>query len=356
MTRDRERILDASANRAAEALRVMEDAARFLADDAALSAELKALRHDLRALAPSAQHRDTEADVGTSVSTEDELTRSGPRHVAAAAAKRLQESLRSLEEWSKSASVSADARSGVRGSTRTFEQLRYRAYTLERRLLERLPRDFQGWRCCVVLTESLCAQHWLTVAAAAAEAGADCIQLREKSLPDRRDPPPRPRPPGRAPQRSSPPPDLVINDRVDIALAAGARGAHLGQTDLPLPAGRAVAGDRLLLGVSASEPAHARAAMDADYCGVGAMFPTETKPKPEIGGPDLLAAYLALDPPPPPALAIGGITPGRIPELAEAAAGRPFGVAVSSYVCGAADPGAATRAVVEALPAPLHSG
>jgi len=356
MTRDRARILDASANRAAEALRVMEDAARFLADDAQLSAELKTLRHDLRALAPSAQHRDTEADVGTEFSTEDELTRSGPRHVAAAAAKRLQESLRSLEEWSKSASVSADARSGVRGSSRSFEQLRYRAYTLERRLLDRLPRDFQGWRCCVVLTESLCAQRWITVAAAAAEAGADCIQLREKSLPaaeilSR----------ARAlldalQSASSTPPDLVVNDRVDIALAAGARGAHLGQTDLPLPAGRAVAGDRLLLGVSTSETAHARAAMDADYCGVGAMFPTETKPEPVIAGPALLAAYLALDPPPPSALAIGGITPERIPELAEAAAGRPFGVAVSSYVCGAADPGAATRAVVEALPAPLHSG
>jgi len=356
MTRDRARILDASANRAAEALRVMEDAARFLADDAELSAEIKTLRHDLRALAPSAQHRDTAGDVGTDFSTENELTRSGPRHVAAAAAKRLQESLRSLEEWSKQASVSADMRPGVRGSSRSFEQLRYRAYDLERRLIERLPREFAGWRCCVIITESLCARGWLSVATAAAQAGADCIQLREKTLPAAEILARARTLMDALAGAADPAPDLVVNDRVDIALAAGARGAHLGQTDLPLAAGRAVAGDRLLLGVSTHSIAHARAAADADYCGVGAMFPPDTKPDPEVRGPASLAEYLAHDPPLPPALAIGGITPERVPELAEAAAGRFFGVAVSSYVCGASDPGAAARAVVEALPAPLHSG
>jgi len=139
MTRDRARILDASANRAAEALRVMEDAARFLLDDRDLTAQLKALRHDLRALTPSSHHRDAAGDVGTTVSTEAETFRSGARHVVVAAAKRLQESLRSLEEWSKASSLSAGAGPDVRGSARAFEQLRYRAYALEQRLPDRPP-------------------------------------------------------------------------------------------------------------------------------------------------------------------------------------------------------------------------
>jgi len=88
MTRDRARILDASANRAAEALRVMEDAARFLLDDRDLTAQLKALRHDLRALTPSSHHRDAAGDVGTTVSTEAETFRSGARPLGGAAPQR----------------------------------------------------------------------------------------------------------------------------------------------------------------------------------------------------------------------------------------------------------------------------
>ncbi len=350
MSRDRERILDASANRAAEALRVMEDAARFLLDDRALTAELKALRHDLRALTPTSHHRDAAGDVGTDVATESEMTRAGARHVARAAAKRLQESLRSLEEWSKVSSYSADAGPGVRGSTSAFEQLRYRAYTLEQRLLERLPRDFIGWRLCVLLSESLCRRPWLDVAEACAQAGADCLQLREKTLPDReilararalRD---------RLSSLPARPPDVVINDRVDLALASGARGAHLGQDDLPLAAARRIAGDQLLLGVSTANLEDAEAARDADYCGVGPMFTSPTKTKPALSGPAYLKRYLERDPPLPPALAISGVTPGALPMLVEAAGGRPFGVAVSSAVCGADDPARACRELLDLLP------
>jgi thiamine-phosphate pyrophosphorylase len=351
MTRDRARILDASANRAAEALRVMEDAARFLLDDRDLTAQLKALRHDLRALTPASHHRDATGDVGTDVTTESETFRAGARHVVAAAAKRLQESLRSLEEWSKISSYSASAAAGVRGSTQSFEQLRYRAYALEQRLLERLPRDFAGWRLCVLLSERLCARPWLDVAAAAAEAGAGCIQLREKDLPDceiiararaLRD---------RLGQLAAPC-DVVVNDRVDLALAAGARGVHLGQDDLPLAGARAIAGDRLIIGVSTANLEHAEAAHDADYCGVGPMFPSTTKAKPALAGPDYLRAYLERDPPLPPALAISGVTRRTLPQLVEAAGGRPFGIAVSSAVCAAPDPGAACRQLLDLLPEP----
>ncbi|GHV89219.1 thiamine-phosphate synthase [Spirochaetia bacterium] len=72
---------------------------------------------------------------------------------------------------------------------------------------------------------------------------------------------------------------LVINDRLDIALAVGAEGLHIGQSDLPLRAARKLAGDRLFIGVSARTTAEALVAQEegADYLGVGAVFPTGSK-------------------------------------------------------------------------------
>jgi len=73
---------------------------------------------------------------------------------------------------------------------------------------------------------------------------------------------------------------LIINDRVDIALAAGAGGVHLGQQDLPCDRARQILGNDVIIGVSAGnlEEALAAAEMGADYLGVGAMFATGTKP------------------------------------------------------------------------------
>ena len=333
------RILDAAANRAAEALRVMEDAARFLLDHAELSRELKQLRHDLRAGLPAASPaRDTPGDVGTAISTESEAARADTRAVVTAACKRLQESLRSLEEWSKP---------GAAGTPSAFEPLRYRAYDLESRLLAALPPSFTGWSLCVLLTESNCSRRWTDVAAAAIDGGADCLQLREPDL-DSAELLARARAlVALAGDRA----DVIVNDRADIALAAGARGVHVGQRDLGVREVRAIAGDRLLIGVSTADLTQARAARaaGADYCGVGPMFVSTTKPKPALSGPEYLAAYAAERPALPPALAISGINPETIPALRTAAAGTPFGVAVSSAVCAADDPAASCRAILDAL-------
>ncbi len=77
---------------------------------------------------------------------------------------------------------------------------------------------------------------------------------------------------------------LIINDRLDIALASGAAGVHLGQSDLPAAAARRILGPDKIVGVSASTPAQAEAAQaaGADYLGVGAMFPTGTKTDADI--------------------------------------------------------------------------
>ena len=72
---------------------------------------------------------------------------------------------------------------------------------------------------------------------------------------------------------------LIINDRIDIALAVHAAGVHIGQSDLPASVARKIIGDNMLLGVSVSSEKEAKDAMKdgADYLGVGAMFPTTTK-------------------------------------------------------------------------------
>lgn len=345
------RIIDANANRAREALRTLEDLARFALDHHALAGALKSLRHDLQsslAALPLDQSlllasRDTPNDVGTRFSTPSERARDSLAAVAAAAASRLTESLRVLEETVKTL---PDAPSAA------FESLRYRAYDAERSLrLALRPRPAPQWRLCVILTESLCTLPWERVAHDAILAGADCLQLREKGLSDRELLDRATRLVAIAREHPTPP-VVIINDRVDIALLANADGAHLGHDDVHLHHARALAGDRLLLGLSASSITHARDALHlgADYCGVGAMFPTSTKRKDAIAGPSLLSDYLAHTPPLPPHLAIGGVTPERARELAALGC---RGIAVCSAVCASNHPSAVAREFLEALsPAP----
>src|SRR5437588_4378955 len=123
------RILDAAANRATEGLRVVEDYLRFVLDDRHLTTLAKQLRHDLAvatARIPAIERhaaRDTRADVGTTVTTLDESRRADLAAVAAASFKRVEQALRSLEEYSKLLESSLAAE---------FESLRYNTYTLER--------------------------------------------------------------------------------------------------------------------------------------------------------------------------------------------------------------------------------
>ena len=140
---------------------------------------------------------------------------------------------------------------------------------------------------------------------------------------------------------------MVMNDRVDIALAAEADGVHLGTNDLPLRDARRIAGDALVIGASTHSLAEARAAIDAgaDLCGVGAMYASSLKPALAPAGEAYLRAFLR-EFPRFPHLAIGGVGPGRVGALARAGC---RGVAVSSAICGADDPEAVARAIVAEL-------
>ena len=346
--RSEARIIDANANRAAEGLRVLEDIARFALDDGELALSVKEIRHDLTATVgllpiPTGLRlaaRDTPGDVGTGVSTEQEMSRVGLHGVAAAAAGRTTEALRALEEMAK-VLLDADGAGAI-------ERIRYRVYEVERLVRSGLVPRSRQWRLCVLLTEALCAgRPWEAVAEAAIAGGATCLQLREKALPDRellvraR----RLVEIAAADARVS----VVINDRPDVALLANADGVHVGQGDLTPADVRAVAGAGMEVGVSTSCIAEALAAMTAgaSSVGLGPMFETTTKRKDRVAGVGYLRAFLAdervshL-----PHLCIGGIGCSNAALLADAGA---RGFAVSSAVCGADDPEAVCGSLVAAL-------
>ena len=139
---------------------------------------------------------------------------------------------------------------------------------------------------------------------------------------------------------------LIVNDRADIALAIGADGVHVGQTDLPVEAVRAIIGPDRLIGLSITDAEQiARAdAGAADYLGIGPLHPQKTKGDAAaplgLGGFAKLRRLTSK-----PVLAIGGVKPEDVPLLVEEGA---TGVAVVSAIMAAEDPESAARAFVTA--------
>jgi len=341
------RILDANLNRAREALRVIEDYVRFALDSAALAQTLKELRHHLRAAADTLPQRelltsrDTPGDVGTRLSTPAELNRRDAADVVRAAFKRLPESLRTLEEYAKPLSPETSVK---------FEALRYRAYTLEKSFAALLDPDprLARWRLYVLVTSSLCRRPVLETVDAVLAGGADAIQLREKDMPARnllslaRDVVERCRRAGAL---------AIVNDRADIAAAAGADGVHVGQSDLPVSACHRLLGPGKVVGTSVQSVEMAQAALadGADYIGVGPMFRSPTKDRGFTIGPEGLRAIRAAVPLP--TVAISGIT---LENVAEVVAAGHTAIAVCHDIIADPDPqcraAALKRAVLQAFP------
>ena len=174
----------------------------------------------------------------------------------------------------------------------------------------------------------------LDVARAALEGGADTLQLRDKEMGGR----------GMYDlcvqikellERGGGGCAFFVNDRVDVAMAAGADGVHLGQEDLPAASARSLVGEDMVMGISATtrEEAERAWAEGADYLGVGPVFVTPTKPDavPPIGIEGLREIREAVDLP---IVAIGGIDEDNARAVLEAGAD---GIAVISAVTGAED-------------------
>jgi thiamine-phosphate pyrophosphorylase len=325
------RVLDAAANRAREALRVIEDYCRFVLDDKYLTGELKGLRHlltEVLSVLPISlllESRETLQDVGTNLSTSREKERHSLEDVVLANLKRLQEALRSLEEFGKTKSP---------GLGELLEKLRYRAYTLERAMVlgGHARQRLAEVNLCVIVTGSICAAALDWTIKEAVAGGAGMVQLREKELDDR----------GlleRARQVRRWTKEagalFILNDRPDIARLAEADGVHLGQDDLPVKEARRILGPDRLIGVSTHNLGQVRQAIldGASYLGVGPTFASATKQFEQFAGLEFVrqvAAETTL-----PAFVIGGITPANIDQALAAGARR---VAVSQTVCQAKEP------------------
>lgn len=137
---------------------------------------------------------------------------------------------------------------------------------------------------------------------------------------------------------------LIINDRIDVAMAVGADGVHLGQKDMPLAMARAIVGRRMRIGISAESEQDAVAAVHggADYVSASPIFPTPTKSDtaPALGLEGLRAIRRRVEVP---LIAIGGLHRGNAGEVIRSGAD---GVAVVSAIAAAADPAQAAREIL----------
>ncbi|HWG45877.1 MAG TPA: thiamine phosphate synthase [Gemmataceae bacterium] len=341
---DTARVLDACANRAREGLRVVEDYCRFVLDDAFLSRALKELRHDLtEALSELSadlllEARETQRDVGTELTTTSELDRASLRDVVQVNLKRLQEALRSLEEFGKVHS----SRLG-----QALEQMRYRVYTLERALIlgATARRRLQEARLYVLLSASQCVATLDWTIAEAAAGGVQIVQLREKGLNDR-ELLERARRVRHYTQRAGV--LFIVNDRPDIARLVEADGVHLGQDDLPVKEARRILGPDALIGVSTHNIEQVRQAIldGASYLGIGPTFPSGTKDFADFPGPEFVRQAVAETTLP--AFVLGGVNLSTIDAAVSAGARR---VAVSQTLARADDPRTVAATLLAALPA-----
>ena len=265
---------------------MIEEYVRFALEDPQLTADYKQLRHDLAATLAAIPERsrllsrDTPGDVGTRIGVADEYRRSDVREVALASHKRLEQSLRCLEEYVKPLQPDVAPH---------FEALRYRAYTLARRLymMDHSQSQLAQRRLYVLVEGTSSVDTLAALGKVLVEAGADILQLREKSLGDRELL-------ARARVLRQLTRDaarlLIINDRPDLARLADADGVHLGQDDLPVREARAIVGPDRLIGVSTHCMAQAQQAVadGADYIGCGPTFPSTTKQFAAFPGIELL--------------------------------------------------------------------
>ena len=340
------RILDASINRATEGLRVVEDYARFVLNDGHLTAQLKQLRHDLA----EACHelvgidrypaRDTQADVGTEITTESESERVDAWDVCIASLERTKQSLRSLEEYSKVYSPDL---------SKEFEAMRYQLYTLEKAIAitDDSQTRLENVSLCVLIDGQKTADAFSKLVKQLVEAGVGMIQLRDKKLSDRKLI-------SRATTLTAlsklltpdQPTLTIINDRADLAAVTDVDGVHLGQEDLTVREARWIVGPQKLIGVSTHDFQQAQAAVldGADYLGVGPTFPSKTKKFKRFPGLEFLqevADEIAL-----PAFAIGGIDPANVSQVLATGITR---AAVSSAVAGAPNPGETASELLQRL-------
>jgi thiamine-phosphate pyrophosphorylase len=345
------RIIDSNLNRLAEGLRILEDIARMLLDDAAITSQLKTLRHDMVRADQGfnldlLQARDSSADVGATLEVAGETQHKDLALIAVANARRVQESLRVLEEMAKLGEFAG------RLDSEAFKRARFEVYTLEKNLVPRLVRTEKASRVAglyvIIDTGLLCGRSHLEAADCILRAGVKVVQLRDKTTPKKQLLPLAAGLQEICRRRGV---LFIMNDYLDVALAVHADGLHIGQQDLPVDVARRLLPPDALLGCSVDDAAQAVAAQaaGADYVAVGAVFPTASKEDIAVVGLSRIrevSRAVKI-----PVVAIGGINRSNARETVQAGADS---ICVISAVLSAGDPTLAAREIMDSIEVKLE--
>ncbi len=320
MSRQRLRIIDANLNRAGEGLHLLEDLARLMLNDAGLSQQLKTIRHEIVRGDWSfnqqlLQSRDSEGDVGIDIEAPGEEKQRELPIMVVANARRVQESLRILEELSKIPGTIPKL------EPEKFKQARFALYTIEQKLLSKLARQDKTKHLtglyAIIDSQALNGRSHLEVANQLIRGGAKTIQLRDKLRSKGELLPVAQQLKNLCSEQAV---LFIMNDYLDLALAAGADGLHLGQKDLPIKVARKLLPIDKILGCSVTTVDQAIAAESggADYIAVGSIYPTSSKEMAKVVGLERLRQIrqvVSL-----PLVAIGGINKDNVAEVVAAGA------------------------------------
>ncbi len=309
------RIIDANINRASEGARVIEDITRFYYGNSDISEELKKLRHNVREILKENNsallaNRDPDNDCGFAIS-QKEISDKAEDHneIILKNFKRLQEALRAIEENLKNAGYGTLAKS--------YEKRRFESYGIEKKLFFLIKKkDVLNTDIYAITGEKFSLGRVnIEIVSELIDAGVKIIQYREKEK------------------------DMIekykecikireitkdadvcfiVNDNIDLAIAAEADGVHIGQEDMPINVVRKLVGENMIIGLSTHSPAQAKNAVEnkADYIGVGPIFATRTKK--DVVAPvgyeylDYVAENINI-----PFVVIGGIKEHNISEVAK---------------------------------------
>ena len=344
MEKDTLRIIDANLNRIGEGLRVLEELARLSLDDSDLTQKLKNMRHEILRLNPVLQTellnaRNADGDVGADMLVHGEFEKRNKNELVMANARRAQESLRVMEEMARLPDLKLD--------TEKYKKARFSLYSIEKELIEKISRQDKIKKItglyAIIDTDLLKGRDYKEVTSQVIKGGARVIQLRDKRLNKKellvmaRE----------IKQLCSANGVLfIINDHLDIALAVGADGLHIGDDDIPAGVARQLLPVDKILGCSARtvDDALTLSKNEADYLGVGAMFATGTKEGAEVVGKERLQEIKSAVNMP--LVAIGGIDKNNVKEIVEAGADA---VAVISAVLKAEDVEEVTRQLVDCI-------
>jgi len=268
------RIIDANLNRIGEGLRLLEDLARLLLNDTTLTQQLKTMRHEL-----------------------------------------LKGDLRVMEELAKIPDTSPKL------NPEKFKQARFNLYTIEQTLLSKLLRQDKIKRLCglyaIIDTQALKGRSHIEGAGQAIYGGAKTIQLRDKLLSKKELLPVAQQLRNLCAEHNV---LFIVNDYLDLAMAVGADGLHLGQNDLPTKVARKLLPIDKILGCSTTAVDQAVTAQSegADYIAVGSIYPTTSKETVKVIGLETLRQIrqkVTL-----PLVAIGGINKDNAGEVIAAGA------------------------------------